>query len=67
LYDTTSKELAGNTFGKGDDRVYFRLDAISGDPKTGVEFKNGTVREIKPTTTTTTSTSLLEKIIEKVT
>jgi hypothetical protein len=46
LYDTTSKELVGKTFGKGDDKVYFRLDAISGDPKTGVEFKHGTVIEI---------------------
>jgi hypothetical protein len=46
LYDTTSKELAGKTFGKGDDKVYFRLDGISGD-RTNVEFKHGTASEIK--------------------
>jgi hypothetical protein len=47
LYDTTSKELAGKTFEKDDDKVYFILDAISGDPKTNVEFKHCTVTGIK--------------------
>ena len=48
FFETTSTEFAGKENSKGEPKVFFRLDKISGDPKSNVELNFATVREINP-------------------
>jgi hypothetical protein len=48
FFETTSTEFAGKENSKGEPKVFYRLDDISGDPEENVELKFATVREINP-------------------
>jgi hypothetical protein len=46
FFEVDSKQFFGKCNGGGDEKVFFRIDDVAGDPRTGVDAKFMSVREI---------------------